>query len=152
MGTEQAPNFGFFGTVGKSNCGNRTSAEFLFFWNGWQIQLSKSKAIYAVINTQLPQTSTSCDQCGSKSNLTLARLPPPPSKPPTWRRAAGATPTSAMTSDSDGEHPADSASGPSGCPGYRETFESKVPRLVVQVLHCVYTNPLCERVGQSSEV
>jgi hypothetical protein len=28
--------------------------------------------------------------------------------------------TSAMTSDSGGEHPADSASGPSGCPRYRE--------------------------------
>jgi hypothetical protein len=29
--------------------------------------------------------------------------------------------TSAMISGSDGEHPADSASGPSGCPRYRET-------------------------------
>jgi hypothetical protein len=31
-----------------------------------------------------------------------------------------------MTSDSGGEHPADSASGPSGCPRYRERTHYKV--------------------------
>jgi hypothetical protein len=36
--------------------------------------------------------------------------------------------TSAMTSDSGGEHPADSVSGPSGCPRYRE----KLPYQVLQ--------------------
>jgi hypothetical protein len=34
-----------------------------------------------------------------------------------------------MTSDSGGEHPADSVSGPSGCPRYREENHSKVQRL-----------------------
>jgi hypothetical protein len=38
--------------------------------------------------------------------------------------------TSAMTSSSDGAHPADSASGPSGCPRHREKPDSKVQKVV----------------------
>jgi len=36
--------------------------------------------------------------------------------------------TSAMTSDSGGEHTADSVSGPAGCPRYREKLPHKVQR------------------------